>query len=108
MTLLFRLYKSNISQIVAILSVSPDILYNFRRYCDKALLTKVQREEEFDLKPVKYTRTISHTYASSHASLLTANAEPNVTMLPINVTNPTSVQLTSGRCRTGKSAMLRK
>jgi hypothetical protein len=108
MTLLFCLYKSNIIQIATIFSVPPDILKNFRRYCDKALLTKVQSKEEFDLKPVKYTRTISHTYASSHASLLTANAEPNVTMLPTNVTNPTSVQLTSGRCRTGKSAMLRK
>ena len=42
------------------------------------------------------------------ASLLTANAEPNVTMLPIIVTNPTSVQLTSGSCKAGKSAILRK
>jgi hypothetical protein len=45
---------------------------------------------------------------SLQASLLTANAEPNVTILPIIVTNPTRVQLTSGSFKTGKFAMLRK
>lgn len=54
--------------------------------------------------PVSSFRNMSYL----QASLLTANAEPNVTMLPIIVTNPTSVQLTSGSSKTGRFAMLRK